>query len=57
MNTPPGICSQEDFDHDFHHLVSLIRLSNTNKGMKDMLNHYAYFLVKLAVDKGYKISW
>lgn len=57
MNTPTGICSQEDFDHDFQHLVHLIRLSNTNKSLKHMLDQDAYILVKMAVEKGYKINW
>lgn len=50
----PGICSQEDFDHDWDLLIRKIK--EGPKGKHD-LDNVSYFLVKLAVDKGYKINW
>lgn len=51
MDDAPGICNQEDFDHDFKLLLKCI--SNNDQVMRLR----AYTLISLAKDKGYELNW
>lgn len=51
MDKPPGVCNQEDFDHDFKLLLKFI--SSKDQAMRVR----AYTLVHLAVNKGYELHW
>lgn len=51
-NNPPGICSQEDFDHDFQLMINQMREHALSKHTP-----IPYLLIQLAIDKGYKLNW
>lgn len=51
IDSPPGICNQQDFDHDFKLLIDDIYRKNPESALR------AFTLVKLAVDKGYALNW
>lgn len=51
IDTEAGICSQEEFNHDF-------RLLRDHIAEKDLIMaNRAYRLVRLAIERGYKIPW
>lgn len=53
----PGVCSQEDFDHDFKQLCRDIERMGDDKDGKHAYDRIAYLLIKLSVDKGYTLPW
>lgn len=51
VDEAPGICNQEDFDHDFKLLLKFISSKDQAMCLR------AYTLIRLAVDKSYELHW